>query len=306
MAGFGVALGLPFALFAAFPGFLQSMPKSGGWLNSVKVVLGFVEVALAFKFLSTADLVGEWDLLRIEPFLLVWILCTIGIAAYLFGFISFPLDSKKRKRNPIGVIIAVAAVVFTGYLAMGLTADGDTGTYRGRSVLSGIAPPVCYNYFLPCDENLNITPFKSLEEGLAYARKVNKPVMLDFTGYSCVNCRKMEEHVWTVDNVKRYLTDEYVIVSLYVDDRTELPKAQQREVDRMDGTGRTRLIDNVGKKWQYLQQTVYAKSSQPYYVLVSPDGTTLNPPVAYTPDADVYENFLECGLNTYRALNASK
>ena len=306
MAGFGVALGLPFALFAAFPGFLQSMPKSGGWLNSVKVVLGFVEVALAFKFLSTADLVGEWDLLRIEPFLFVWILCAIGIAAYLFGFISFPLDSKKRKRSPIGVVIAVAAVVFTGYLAIGLTPDGDTGTYRGRNVLSGIAPPVCYNYFLPCDENLNITPFKSLEEGLAYARKVNKPVMLDFTGYSCVNCRKMEEHVWTVDNVKRYLTDEYVIVSLYVDDRTELPKAQQREVDRMDGTGRTRLIDNVGKKWQYLQQIVYAKSSQPYYVLVSPDGTTLNPPVAYTPDADVYENFLECGLNTYRSLNASK
>lgn len=306
MAGFGVALGLPFALFAAFPGFLQSMPKSGGWLNSVKVVLGFVEVALAFKFLSTADLVGEWDLLRIEPFLFVWILCAVGIAAYLFGFISFPLDSKKRKRSPIGISIALAAVVFTGYLALGLTADGDTGTYRGRNILSGIAPPVCYNYFLPCDENRNITPFKSLEEGLAYARKVNKPVMLDFTGYSCVNCRKMEEHVWTVDNVKRYLTDEYVIVSLYVDDRTELPKAQQREVDRMDGTGRTRLIDNVGKKWQYLQQTVYAKSSQPYYVLVSPDGTTLNPPVAYTPDADVYENFLECGLSTYRSLSASK
>lgn len=306
MAGFGVALGLPFALFAAFPGFLQSMPKSGGWLNSVKVVLGFVEVALAFKFLSTADLVGEWDLLRIEPFLLIWILCAAGIAAYLLGFISFPLDSKKRKRSPIGVGIAVAAVAFTGYLVLGLTADSDTGTYRGRSVLSGIAPPVCYNYFMPCDENLNITPFKNLEEGLAYAREVNKPVMLDFTGYSCVNCRKMEEHVWTVDNVKRYLTDEYVIVSLYVDDRTELPKEQQREVDRMDGTGRTRLIDNVGKKWQYLQQTVYAKSSQPYYVLVSPDGTTLNPPVAYTPDAEVYENFLECGLSTFRALGASK
>jgi thiol:disulfide interchange protein DsbD len=306
MAGFGVALGLPFALFAAFPGFLQSMPKSGGWLNSVKVVLGFVEVALAFKFLSTADLVGEWDLLRIEPFLFIWILCAIGIAAYLFGLISFPLDSKKRKRSPIGVSIAIAAVVFTGYLVLGLTADGDTGTYKGRNLLSGIAPPVCYNYFLPCDENLNITPFKSLEEGLAFARKVNKPVMLDFTGYSCVNCRKMEEHVWTVGNVKRYLTDEYVIVSLYVDDRTELPKAQQREVDRMDGTGRTRLIDNVGKKWQYLQQNVYAKSSQPYYVLISPDGTTLNPPVAYTPDADVYEDFLECGLSTYRALSTSK
>jgi thiol:disulfide interchange protein len=304
MAGFGVALGLPFALFAAFPGFLNSMPKSGGWLNSVKVVLGFVEVALAFKFLSTADLVGKWDLLKLEPFLLVWILCAAGIAAYLLGIISFPLDSKKRKIGPIAIAIAVAAIGFTGYLGIGLTQDNDTGTYTGRKVLSGIAPPVCYNYFLPCDEGKNITPFKSLEEGLAYARKVNKPVMLDFTGDACVNCRKMEEHVWTEDNIKRYLTDEYVIVSLYVDDREELPESEHKEVDRMDGTGRTRMINTVGKKWQYLQQTVYAKSSQPYYVLVSPDGTTLNPPVAYTPDVDDYEKFLECGLATYKSLKS--
>ena len=304
MAGFGVALGLPFALFAAFPGFLNNLPKSGGWLNSVKVVLGFVEVALAFKFLSNADLVGEWDLLRIEPFLLIWILCSLGIAAYLFGFISFPLDSKKRKTGPIGMAIAVAGVAFTAYLAFGHTADGHTGTYKNRNLLSGIAPPVCYNYFLPCDKNRNITPFKSLEEGLAYAKEVDKPVMLDFTGYTCVNCRKMEENVWTQEEVRRYLTDEYVIVSLYVDDRSKLPDAEHREVVRQDGSGRTKLIDEVGEKWHYLEQTVFAKSSQPYYVLVSPDGTTLNPPVAYTPDADVYKNFLECGLSTYRELSS--
>ncbi len=304
MAGFGVALGLPFALFAAFPGFLNSMPKSGGWLNSVKVVLGFVEVALAFKFLSTADLVGDWDLLRIEPFLIVWILCALGIAAYLLGFINFPLDSKNRKRSPLGIVLAVGALVLTGYLAIGLTPDGDTGTYTGRKLMSGIAPPVCYNYLLPCDENRNITPFKDLEEGLAYARKMDKPVMLDFTGYSCVNCRKMEEHVWTEDKIKRYLTDEYVIISLYVDERKPLPEEQHIEVDRMDGSGRTRLINTVGKKWQYLQQSVYSKLSQPYYVLVSPDGTTLNPPVAYTADVDTYEDFLECGLQTYRKLES--
>lgn len=304
MAGFGVALGLPFALFAAFPGFLNSMPKSGGWLNSVKVVLGFAEVALAFKFLSTADLVGNWDLLRIEPFLLVWMLCALGIAAYLLGFISFPLDSKKRKVGPVAVALAVVAIAFTAYLGVGLTRDDGTGTYTGRKVLSGIAPPVCYNFFLPCDEDRNITPFKSLEEGLAYAREVGKPVMLDFTGDACVNCRKMEEHVWTENNIRRYLTDEYVIVSLYVDDRDPLPVAQQREVDRMDGTGRTRRINTVGKKWQYLQQTVYAKSSQPYYVLVSPDGETLNPPVAYTPDVSEYEDFLACGLATFREIKS--
>lgn len=306
MAGFGVALGLPFALFAAFPGFLNNMPKSGGWLNSVKVVLGFVEVALAFKFLSTADLVGNWNVLRIEPFLLVWILCAVGIAIYLLGFISFPLDSKKRKKSPFGIGIAAASLLLAGYLAIGLTADGSTGTYHGRKLMSGIAPPVCYNFFLPCDENKNITPFKDLNEGLAYARKVNKPVMIDFTGYSCVNCRLMEEHVWTEDNIKRYLTDEFVVISLYVDDREPLPEAEHREVDRMDGTGRTRIIDNVGKKWQYLEQSVYSRISQPYYVLVSPEGQTLNPPVAYTADADIYEDFLECGLNTYRAMQNSK
>ena len=304
MAGFGVALGLPFALFAAFPGFLNSMPKSGGWLNSVKVVLGFVEVALAFKFLSNADLVGEWDLLRIEPFLLIWMLCSLGIALYLFGIISFPLDSKKRKTGPVGMAIAIAGVAFTAYLAFGLTPDGDTGTYRNRNLLSGIAPPVCYNFFLPCDEARNITPFKSLDEGLAYAREVGKPVMLDFTGYTCVNCRKMEENVWTVDKVDRYLKEDYVIVSLYVDDRTELPADEHREVIRQDGSGRTKLIDQVGEKWHYFEQTVYAKSSQPYYVLVHPDGTTLNPPVAYTPDADEYAEFLECGLETFRRLES--
>ncbi|MEL7160292.1 MAG: cytochrome c biogenesis protein CcdA, partial [Bacteroidota bacterium] len=303
MAGFGVALGLPFALFAAFPGVLNSMPKSGGWLNSVKVVLGFLEVALAFKFLSTADLVGEWDFLRIEPFLLVWMLCFLGIALYLLRFISFPLDSKKRKLGPVGIAVSAASLAFVGYLIVGLTPSDLTGTYKGRGLLSGIAPPVCYNYFLPCDDNRNITPFKSLEEGLAYAREVDKPVMLDFTGYACVNCRKMEEHVWTDDEIRRYLTDEYVIVSLYVDDRTKLPDGQQREVARQDGSGRTRLIDEVGEKWQYFEQTVYARASQPYYVLVSPDGATLNPPVAYTPEITEYKDFLECGLNTFRNLS---
>ncbi|OAV45785.1 hypothetical protein A3850_003700 [Lewinella sp. 4G2] len=304
MAGFGVALGLPFALFAAFPGFLNSMPKSGGWLNSVKVVLGFVEVALAFKFLSNADLVGEWDFLKIEPFLAIWILCAVGIAAYLFKLISFPLDSKKRKIGIVGSVIGAGSVALAVYLAIGLTTTPETGTYRTRNLLSGIAPPVCYNFFAGCDKDLNLTPFKSLEEGLTYAKEVNKPVMLDFTGFTCVNCRKMEENVWTVDKINRYLTDEYVIVSLYTDDRSELPAEEHVEVDRLDGTGRTKLIDQVGEKWHYFQQTVFARSSQPYYVLVSPDGKTLNAPVAYTPDVDEYENFLKCGLSTYRNLES--
>ncbi|THH39255.1 protein-disulfide reductase DsbD family protein [Neolewinella litorea] len=302
MAGFGVALGLPFALFAAFPGVLNSMPKSGGWLNSVKVVLGFVEVALAFKFLSNADLVGDWNLLRIEPFLLIWMLCSLGIAAYLFGWISFPHDSRNRKVGPVAAIIAVAGVLFTAYLAFGFTKNEETGSYESLNLLSGIAPPVCYSYMNPCDCPQGITCFKDLDAGLAYAREVNKPVMLDFTGYTCVNCRKMEENVWSQDRINDILTEDYVLISLYVDDRKELPTDQHQEVARLDGSGRSILIDQVGEKWHYFQQSVFQHATQPYYVLVSPDGQTLNPPVAYTPDAEAYEAFLRCGLDTFEEL----
>lgn len=302
MAGFGVALGLPFALFAAFPGVLNNLPKSGGWLNSVKVVLGFVEVALAFKFLSNADLIGDWDLLRIEPFLAVWMLCALGIAAYLLGWISFPNDSGKRRTGPVGWAVALAGIAFTAYLAFGFTKDNDTGNYQTLNLLSGIAPPVCYSYFSPCDCPQNITCFKDLEAGLAHAREVNKPVMIDFTGYTCVNCRKMEENVWSEDRIKDLLTDEYVLISLYVDDRKELPESEHQEVTRLDGSGRTLNIDQVGEKWHYFQQSVFARASQPYYVLVSPEGQTLNPPVAYTPDVEDYENFLRCGLSTFKGM----
>ena len=304
MAGFGVAIGLPFALFAVFPGVLNSMPKSGGWLNSVKVVLGFVEVALAFKFLSNADLVGDWDLLRIEPFLLIWILCALGIAAYLLGWISFPHDSKRRRVGAAGAVVAVLSAVFAGYLVFGFTEDPTTGNYRTLSLLSGIAPSVGYSYFKPSDCPQGTTCFKDLDAGLAYAREVKKPVMLDFTGYTCVNCRKMEENVWSQDGVRKLLTDDYVLISLYVDDRAELPEAEQREVTRLDGSGRTQTIDQVGEKWHYFQQQAFKHATQPYYALVAPDGQLLNPPVAYTPDADDYENFLQCGLSTFEQLSS--
>ena len=302
MAGFGVALGLPFALFAAFPGVLNSMPKSGGWLNSVKVVLGFVEVALAFKFLSNADLVGNWDLLRIEPFLIIWMLCALGIAAYLLGWISFPNDSCNRRTGWVGGLVAAAGILFTAYLAFGFSKNEDTGSYESLNLLSGIAPPVCYSYLNPCDCPQGITCFKDLDAGLAYAKEVNKPVMLDFTGYTCVNCRKMEENVWSQASIKDLLTEDYVLISLYVDDRSELPAEEQREVQRLDGSGRTQTIDQVGEKWHYFQQQAFKHATQPYYALVSPDGQLLNPPVAYTPDVAEYENFLACGLSTFREL----
>lgn len=306
MAGFGLALALPFALFAAFPQLLKSMPSSGGWLNSVKVVLGFAEVALALKFLSNADLVGHWNILKVEPFYIIWILCSLGIAAYLFGFISFPLDSKNRKTGLFGGALALAALFFAGYIATGFQKDPELGSYRPLSLLSGISPAVCYSFLNPCDCPQGIPCFKDLDEGMAYACKVNKPVILDFTGYSCANCRKMEENVWSKDQVRRILTNNFVLISLYVDDRAALPEAEHQIVERLDRPGATKKIDQVGEKWHHFQQSTYQASSQPYYVLVSPDGKTLNPPVAYTPDAQEYQQFLQCGIDTYQSIQEAR
>lgn len=303
MAGFGLALALPFTLFAGFPQLLKSMPSSGGWLNSVKVVLGFLEVALAFKFLSTADLVGKWDFLKIELFYAIWILCFLGIALYLFRFISFPHDSKNRKTSVFGYIVAAGAIAFAGYLATGFKVNDQLNTYDPLSMMSGLAPPVCHSFFYPCDCPQGIPCFKDLDEGLAYACEVNKPVMLDFTGYSCTNCRDMEENVWSKDKIRSTLTKDFVLISLYVDDRTALPESEHQVVDRLDRPGQKKKISKVGQKWHYLEQSVYEKTTQPYYVLISPDGKTLNPPVAYTPDVDDYAAFLDCGLSTYKQQN---
>ncbi|MEO0788096.1 MAG: thioredoxin family protein [Bacteroidota bacterium] len=303
MAGFGLAIGLPFALFAAFPQVLQAMPQSGGWLNSVKVVLGFVEVALAFKFLSNADLVGEWGLLKLEPFYLIWIACCIGIVLYLLGFINFPLDSKGKSRlKGLGGVTALASLAFAVYLATGFQYNESFETYEPLDLLSGLAPPVGYSIQYPKDCPQGINCFKDLDEGLAYAVENNKPVMLDFTGYTCVNCRKMEENVWSKSQIRSLLNDDFVLISLYVDDRSELPAEQQERVSRLDGREGTVLLDRVGEKWHYLQQRVYNYNAQPYYALISPEGQTLNPPVAYTPDVDDYEAFLRCGLDAFEAM----
>ncbi|MEM6398218.1 MAG: thioredoxin family protein [Bacteroidota bacterium] len=303
MAGFGLAIGLPFALFAAFPQVLQAMPQSGGWLNSVKVVLGFVEVALAFKFLSNADLVGEWGILKLEPFYLIWIACCIGIILYLLGYINFPHDTKGKSRlKGLGAVTALASLAFAIYLATGFQYNESYETYDPLDLLSGLAPPVGYSIQYPKDCPQGINCFKDLDEGLAYAAENNKPVMLDFTGFTCVNCRKMEENVWSERQIRGMLNDDFVLISLYVDDRSELPVEQQERVNRLDGKDGTILLDRVGEKWHYFQQRVYNYNAQPYYALISPDGQTLNPPVAYTPDVDEYEAFLRCGLDAFEAM----
>ena len=299
MAGFGLALALPFALFAAFPGMMKSLPKSGGWLNTVKVVLGFLELALALKFLSNADLVKHWEILTIEPFLALWLLTFLGLALYLFGVIRFPHDSPG-KRPMAQILLGLVSLAFSLYLATGFLPDPARGSYRSLKLLSGLAPPVCYSWFNPCDCPQNLSCFKDLQEGMAYAQKMNKPVMLDFTGHACVNCRKMEEHVWPESPVYSQLKDDYVLISLYVDDKRELPQNQRLEVETV--TGGVRKLRTVGQKWSHFQTTYFKTNSQPFYVLLAPDGRLLNNPVGYTPDVQEYADFLKCGKDAFSRL----
>jgi thiol:disulfide interchange protein DsbD len=301
MAGFGVSLGLPFAIFAMFPNLLNALPKSGGWLNTVKVVLGFLELALAFKFLSNADLVAHWGILKIEPFLMLWIIIFGGLALYLFGKIKFPHDSPIKKLSFTRISFAILIAAFTVYLASGFRVNNETKTFTSLTLLSGLAPPVGYSFLYPNNCPNNLVCFKDLKTGIAYAKKVNKPIMLDFTGYACVNCRKMEEHVWSSPKIDSYLRNDYVLISLYVDDKKELPEDEQILVNRINGG--TRKLKNYGHKWANFQTQFFQTNSQPYYVLMDSEGKQiLNQPVGYTPDEDDYAKFLECGLETFRAI----
>ncbi len=296
-AGFGVALGLPFALFAAFPRALKALPKSGGWLNSVKVVLGFVEIALALKFLSNADLVAHWGFLKRDLFLLLWILTGVATVAYLLGWIRFPHDSPIQRRGPLRLGFAALFAAFTIYLVPGLFGSN-------LKMISGFPPPMFYSYgwFYQTESEcpLDIPCFKDYEEGLAFARQTNRPIMLDFTGWACVNCRKMEEGVWVDQEVYKRLSEEYVLISLYVDDTKPLAE-DERYVSAASG----RSVKTVGNKWSDLQLTNFKGVSQPWYVLLTPDGkTVLNQPVGYTPDKQTYIEFLDCGLSNFQTLQA--
>ncbi|MEW4922753.1 cytochrome c biogenesis protein CcdA [Algibacter sp. 2305UL17-15] len=298
MAGFGVSLGLPFALFAMFPNMMNALPKSGGWLNTTKVILGFLELALAFKFLSNADLVKQWGLLKIEPFLIIWILIFAGLALYVFGKLKFPHDSPLKKLSFFRISGGILVAAFTIYLVSGFRVNKETNTYVPLTLLSGLAPPVGYSWFYPSNTTNNLKTFKDLKEGIAYAKKVNKPVMIDFTGYACVNCRKMEEHIWPLEKIDNYLRNDYVLISLYVDDKKDLPENERVEVNRVNGG--TRLLKNYGHKWANFQTQFFKSNSQPYYVLFNPkNNEVLTEPEVYTPDEEKYAKFLERGLEAY-------
>ncbi|MEY4904743.1 MAG: hypothetical protein RLZZ292_2558 [Bacteroidota bacterium] len=292
MFGFSFALALPFALFAIFPSWLNSLPKSGGWMNNVKVTLGFIELILAFKFLSTADLVRHWEILKLELFLAIWIVLTLALAAYQFGFIRFPHDDDPRKIKAGNWIVGGLALLFAGYLCTGYT-------YEPLKLLSGLAPPTHYNFFRPMDCPHNIDCYKDFDEALKVAKEKNKPLFVDFTGYGCVNCRKMEENVWVKPEILKYLKEDYVVVSLYVDDQKRLfPDDKQKYLlDKHTGE----KLRTVGSKWASFQINNFGVSAQPYYVLMANDGKTLlTNPVPFTPNVTEYKAFLDCGLEGFK------
>ena len=294
MSGFGLALALPFALFALFPSWLNSLPKSGGWLNTTKVVLGFLELALAFKFLSNADLVAHWDLLKREVFIGIWIVIFIGLALYLFAKIKFPHDSPIKKLSFSRISFGVLIVSFIIYISPGVLKNPTWNL----SLLSGFPPPLFYSiYEQESDCPLGLDCYKDFEKGLAAAKESKKPILLDFTGWACVNCRKMEENVWSEPDIYQTLKDDYILISLYVDDNEkELPAAQQ--FDFLKKNGKVKKIKTVGDKWSTFQVINFKNASQPYYVLLSPDLEVLNSTQQYT-DRDTYYDWLQEGLQAF-------
>ncbi len=301
MTGFGLALALPFGLFAAFPSWLDSLPKSGGWLTSVKVILGFIELALAFKFLSNADLVSHWNLITYELFLAIWIIICVCAALYLMGVIKFPHDSPIRKFSIFRIILIGAFLSGAIYLCTGFKYNEDTQTFTPLSLLSGLAPPAGYSWIHPNHCPLNLNCFHDYEEGLAYAKKVNKPIMLDFTGWACVNCRKMEENVWNKPEVFKIINQDYVLISLYVDDREKLANSDQHMF--ISENGQKKKIRTIGDKWATFQTETFVNNSQPYYALLSKDEKLLLSPVGYTPEVTSFRTYLECGLKANKINN---
>lgn len=295
LAGFGLAWALVFGLLALFPQALQSLPKSGGWMNTVKVVLGFIELALALKFLSKADLVSKTFLLKRELFIALWIVIAIGLVVYLFGKIRFPHDDKKPKISLTRRILGVFGIVFIGYLIQGLIPSEKPKL----QMLSGILPPLNVSYFHKEEDGiLGLKPYHNYFEAIEVAKKENKPVLIDFTGYGCENCRKMEEFVWSQDDVLPILQNDLIIASVYVDDKEELPENEQIKIDM--GEGQMKKVKTIGDKWSLFQQVNFNNNSQPHYVLVTPDQKVINSPVSgYMPKED-FKKFLKCGIDYFK------
>lgn len=287
MLGFALALALPFTLFALFPSWLKSMPKSGGWMNVIKVTLGFLELAFALKFLSVADLAYGWRILDRETFLALWIVIFALLGFYLLGKIKFPHDDDDDKVSVTRFFLALASLSFAVYMIPGLWG-------APLKAVSAFAPPMKTQDFNLYSNEVH-AQFADYDLGMEYARQHNKPVMLDFTGYGCVNCRKMELAVWTDEKVSNLIRNEYVLITLYVDDKTPLP---QRQTILENGVERT--LRTVGDKWSYLQRVKFGANAQPFYVLIDNEGNPLNKSYSYDEDIPAYVSFLQKGLENYR------
>lgn len=290
MAGFGMALALPFTLFAIFPQWLQSLPKSGGWLDTVKKVLAFVELALAFKFLSNADLVQHWGLLKREVFIGIWILISLGLSAYLFGFLLLPHDVKGAKIALGRKLFGGLALAFTLYLGAGLMPQNA----NNLKLLSGFPPPTHYSLFATdsTSHGVKADVVNDYTKALTMAKVQGKPILIDFTGWACVNCRKMEEQVWTDPEVAAFIKENFILLSLYVDDRAKLPVAE-RFVYTTQG-GQQKQINTVADLWATFETENFNQSSQPLYVVLSPDQVLQSNPIGYTPDIQQYLTWLKC------------
>lgn len=295
-AGFGVALGLPFALFAMFPHWLQSLPRSGGWMTDVKVVLGFVELALAVKFLSNADLVEQWGLLKRELFIAFWIVIGIFMVLYLLGLLRMAGASPVKKFSATRISFIVLFGAFTLYLIPGLT----NTKWADLKLISGFPPPLTYSiYTSEKTEKRNFVPLHNdYEAALEKAKLENKPVLIDFTGWACVNCRRMEEKVWPDPVVDSLMRKEFVVVSLYVDERSKLPLSEQQVMVMPDGSNRS--IITVGDKWASFQIQNFGATSQPQYAIVTGEEQLLTRPKFYTPDAAAFAEWLQCGLSAFQ------
>lgn len=295
LAGFGLSWAIVFGLLALFPQALQSLPKSGGWMNTVKVFLGFIELGLALKFLSKADLVSKTFFLKRELFIVLWILITIGLVLYLFGKIRFPHDDKKQQISLPRKIVGFLGIGFIIYLIQGLI----PAERPKLQLLSGILPPINVSYLHDeKDGILGMHPQHDYFKAIELAKKENKPVLIDFTGYGCENCRKMEEFVWSEPDILPILQNDVILASLYVDDKEELPENEQTKIDM--GNGQMKKIKTIGDKWSLFQQINFNNNSQPHYVLISPDGKVINYPVSgYMPKED-FKNFLNCGIGFFK------
>ena len=291
MTSFGFAMGLPFTLFALFPNLLKSLPKSGSWMDSLKKVLGFVELILALKFLSNADLVIHLGLLKREVFLMIWFVLGAGMTLYLFGLYKFKSESTKGRRTPIRMFFATVALAFTCYTAYGISGNS-------LPLFSGFLPPDYYSLYPKKTQcPLDLSCFHDYDEAVAYARKVNKPILIDFTGYNCANCRQMEEKIWSKPNVFPLLSEKYVVVSLYVDDNDKM--LPQSMVYHSPANGELRR--SFGAKWSDFQAICFNTNTQPQYALIAPDGPLLRSTwQGYDDNPKKFEDFLVCGLDAFR------